>query len=344
MQNDDGRDPDEKRRTLGVLNNPETVKVLSADLFSALEASKAMQGLDNRVMAINRWVIDTSESISARLTGKKAEAKIASVIEKGGPSAFDHKFSTCAGSGVELRDNGKLAPGEENVVNALKESYSRGLAKNQLTFNVKPNVKGLLDKIQLHSDVSYLTNYTSTKFHFNVDVNNILNAPKASMDINTGIHHKGISKDGSLAWTTGANARLHVDSILSQSKLTHMHLNAYVTVRKKLKGDRTISSGFFVSRDVSMPTGKFQDAMNNGGVLDKFHHELSYTNNKKKLKFSMENTYYNRHNRGQSLYSGMKISKGDAFGVKNLEMYASAGYEAHKTGSASWQSGAQKLN
>ena len=342
VQNDEGRHPDEKRRTLEVLNNPETVKVLSADLFSALEASKALQGLDNRVMAINRWVVDTSESISARLTGKKAEAKIASVIEKGGPSAFDHKFSTCAGSGVELRDKGKLAPGEENVVNALKESYSRGLAKNQLTFNTKPNVKGLLDKIQLHSDVSYLTNYTSTKFHFNVDVNNILNAPKASMDINTGIHHKGISEDGSLGWTAGANARLHVDSILAQSKLTHMHLNAYMTVKKKLKGDRTISSGFFVSRDVSMPTGKFQDAMNNGGVLDKFHHELSYTNSKKKLKFSMENTYYNRHNRGQSLYSGMKISKGDAFGVKNLEMYASAGYEAHKTGSASWQSGGGK--
>lgn len=91
-----------------------------------------------------------------------------------------------------------------------------------------------------------------------------------------------------------------------------------------------------------MPTGRFEDAMNNGGVLDKFHHELSYTNNKKKFKFSAENTYYNRHNRGQSLYSGLKISKQDAFGVKNLEMYASAGYEAHKTGSASWQSGGGK--
>ena len=344
VQNDDGRDPREKERTMKVLNDPNTIKVLSADLFSAMENSKTFHGIDNRVIAINKWFTNTANSFSARITGKKAEKKIASVIEKGGPSAFDHKFSSCAGSGVELRDKGKLAPGEDRVVDELAKSYSRGLESNQFTFNVKPNVKGVLDKIQLHSDMTYLTNYTKTKVHMNVDMNNMLMSDKASMSINTGIHHEGISKDGSLGWTAGANARMHIDGVLATPKMTHMHLNGYITIKKKLDGDRTISSGFFISRNVNMPTGKFDDAMKNGGVLDRFHHEFSYTNGKSGLKFSTQNTYLKRHNKGESFYSGVQVSKNDAFGVKNLEMFANAGYEAHKSygGSNRWEDGGAK--
>jgi hypothetical protein len=338
VENDQGRDPVEKMRTLKLLKDPNTVKVLSGDLFSAMENSKAFHGIDNRFIAINKWFTETAESMSNRIKGKKAEAKIATVIEKGGPSAFDHKFTTCAGSGVELREKGKLAPGEESVVDQLKQSYSRGLEKNQVTFKVKPNVKGLLDKIQLHTDMTYLTNYTSTKIHMNVDMNNMLMSDKASMDINTGIHHTGISKDGSLGWTAGANARMHIDGVLAAPKLTHVHLNGYITVKKKLDGDRTISSGFFISRNVDMPTGRFDDAMKNGGVLDRFHHELSYTNEKSGLKFSTQNTYMKKHNVGESFFSGVQVSKKDAFGVKNLEMFANAGFRADKTyaGTNSW--------
>jgi hypothetical protein len=237
-----------------------------------------------------------------------------------------------------LREKGKLAPGEESVVDQLKQSYSRGLEKNQVTFTAKPNVKGLLDKIQLHTDMTYLTNYTKTKIHMNVDMNNMLMSDKASMDINTGIHHTGISKDGSLGWTAGANARMHIDGVLATPKLTHVHLNGYITVKKKLDGDRTISSGFFISRNVDMPTGRFDDAMKNGGVLDRFHQELSYTNEKNGLKFSTQNTYMKKHNVGESFFSGVQVSKKDAFGVKNLEMFANAGFRADKTyaGTNSW--------
>jgi len=87
-----------------------------------------------------------------------------------------------------------------------------------------------------------------------------------------------------------------------------------------------------------MPTGRFDDAMKNGGVLDRFHHELSYTNEKNGLKFSTQNTYMKKHNVGESFFSGVQVSKKDAFGVKNLEMFANAGFRADKTyaGTNSW--------
>ena len=92
-----------------------------------------------------------------------------------------------------------------------------------------------------------------------------------------------------------------------------------------------------------MPTGRFQDAMNNGGVLDKFHHELSYTNTRRNSNFRRKIHTLTVTIEG-SHYILVKISKQDAFGVKNLEMYASAGYEAHKTGRLHGNRAAQKLN
>lgn len=352
VQNQQHLDPVEKQRQLRILNDPNNRKVLEDDLYQKLEKSKALHALDNKVVDTIAWGEDVAKrseewfgnmakSIEGRLRKKDHETEIAKVIENGGPKAppagEEESGSTCAGTGAELREKGLLAPGEENVVAELQKSYSRGLKENQLTFGATPDVKGLLDKISVATNVQYLTNYTSTKFHFNVDVNDVLMSDKASMDINTGIHHTGLSKDGRLHWTAGANARASFGGVLSANPhMTKAHLNAYVTAKKfSADGKKSFSTGFFVSRDLQTPTGK----ITKGSVLDRYHHELSYNNEESGFSLSAQNTLLKRNGVGDSFYSKLQLKKKNAFGVKNLEAHASAGYEAHRNFGQSWQSG-----
>lgn len=345
-------DPFEKQRQLGILNDPNNRKVLEDDLFGMLEKSKALHALDNKVTDTIAWSEDVAKrseewfgnmakSIEGRLKKKDHETAVKKVIESGGPKAppapKEESGTTCAGTGAELRDKGLLAPGEENVVQELQKSYSRGLKENQLTFGAKPDVKGLLDKISVATNAHYLTNYTSTKVHFNVDLNNVLMSDKASMDINTGIHHTGLSKNGRLQWTAGANARASFGGVMAgNAHMTKAHLNAYVTAKKfSADGKKSFSTGFFVSRDINTPTGSIVK----GSVLDRYHHELSYTNEESGFSLSAQNTLLKRNGVGDSFYSGVQLKKKNAFGVKNLSAHASAGYEAHRNFGQDWQSG-----
>ena len=345
-------DPVEKQRQLGILNDPNNRKVLADDLYNVLEKSKAMHALDNKVVDTVAWGEDVAKrseewfgsmakSIEGRLRKKDHETEIKKVIESGGPDSprvtEEDSGTTCAGTGAELREKGLLAPGEENVVKELEKSYSRGLKENQFTFGAKPKVSGLLDKISVFTNAQYLTNYTSTKVHFNVDVNNVLMSNKASLDINTGIHHAGVSKDGRLHWTAGANARLSLGGVMSDNgHMTKAHLNTYVTAKKfSADGKKSFSTGFFVSRDINTPTGSIVK----GSVLDRYHHEFSYTNEENGLSISAQNTLLKKNGVGDSIYSGVQIKKKGMFGVDNLSGYASAGYEAHRNAGDQWKSG-----
>merc|ERR1711968_222895 len=162
---------------------------------------------------------------------------------------------------------------------------------------MKPKVKGLLDKIQVHSSMNYLTNYTSTTVH-------------TSVDINAGINHQGISKDGSLAWTAGVNGRLSLGGVATDdTRVTKAHVNLYLTTTKQLKNGGTLYSGFFASRDIQTPSG----AIVKGSVLDTFSHELSYKNPDTGLSYGIHNKYQKRNGYGESFYSSAQIKKHNAF-------------------------------
>ncbi len=171
-------------------------------------------------------------------TDKDDDAAAAAATRSSSPEPEDTPEISCARSAL-VGGAHAMVPGEGKMAKGQLQAHQRkGVLAAVFKSNWKsPEIRGLLDTIRFTNSLRLdHADGTRTELEANVDVNSILQASSASMDVELKATHTG------QGFEVGGTARV----VVSEAGAQKADLALFAATKRQLSGGRTLRSGIFL--------------------------------------------------------------------------------------------------
>ena len=172
-------------------------------------------------------------------TDKDDAAAAAAATRSSSPEPEDTPEISCARSALEGGRAHAMVPGEDKMVKGQLQAHQRkGVLATIFKSNWKsPEIRGLLDTIRFTNSLRLdHADGTRTELEANVNVNSILQASSASMDVELKAKHTG------KGFEVGGTARV----VISEAGAQKADLALFASTKRRLSGGRTLRSAIFL--------------------------------------------------------------------------------------------------